>query len=150
LESGGILSKIKRKRDKKYNGELAGILPITIRFSSDDARHLKMEPHTALEQMAEGLGDGDSFNTILLRLNTGKILAERIFNDDAVLVMCAGLVAMIEVNARHCRMEKWGISPDEREAVGEALVLADDIQDGTTRREQLKAMKYVVRTAHYV
>lgn len=135
-----------KRRKKCYAAKYKGILPITLRFSSQDEQELSLTPHIELEKLHHGLADEGSFNLLALRLNTGKVIAEN-HHEDSVEPICQGMAALIMVRDRKRRVQKWGATPEECKLIGRALNEADSLQGAATRRIQRDAMRFVINTA---
>ncbi|KAF3997523.1 hypothetical protein [Glaciimonas immobilis] len=122
-------------------------MPITIRHSGSDEKALMFDAHTELLKMREGVATPESWHVLTCRLNIGNTLAHWNFNDTARDVMDTGLEALRQVYARMERTDKWGCSADELASISAALVLTDDIQMASTRRELRNAIDHVYKVA---
>jgi hypothetical protein len=141
------MSASKAKRNKKYIPR-ANAIPIAFRFNSEDERTLQLVPHTELLKLKMGSGDSQAWNTIVCRLNIGMTLAHMgEQSDEAKRAMHASLEAMRSVLARNRETGKWGATGSELTAIGDGLVLTDEMQKGSTRRVLRDAMHVVFKEA---
>jgi hypothetical protein len=100
-----------------------------------------------LMKLREGLGDEQSWHTLVCRLNIGIVSAWQ--NEIDSTEINRGLDAMINVRERHKNSGRWGLSGDDLRDIGDALVLTDSIQLSLTRRQLNKAIDYVYKEATY-
>lgn len=87
----------------------------------------------------------DDAHTIVSALLIGNELA-KLF-DGAQQVISEGVDAIAAVKDRGDKTGKFGLSGDQFQAISKALVLVDDMQDGSRRREVLAAIRKVWRDA---
>ena len=118
------------------------MLPIIFRQSKSADRTLKTMPHLALSAMRSGKGTFDDWETLATRINIGVVLAARHFKD-ASEAMQGAVEAIQSAHKRFTEAKRWGLSGDEFRAIGEALNLADEMQEQCTRRELRDAMLFV-------
>lgn len=136
-----------KKPRKRYIPKLPGI-PVLFRFGQEDEQKLQMVPHAELLKLRNGLADAGTWHTIVCRLNIGMTIAHQgEQSDEAKQAMAESLQAMRDVWARHEKTAKWGASGDELKAIGDGLVLTDDLQKASTRRELRDAMNHVFKVA---
>jgi hypothetical protein len=141
------VSASKAKRNKKYQPRSAAI-PIAFRFNADDERTLQLVPHTELLKLKMGSADESSWHGLTCRLNIGMTLAHMgEQSDEAKRAMHASLEAMRSVLARNRETGKWGATGSELTAIGDGLVLTDEMQKGSTRRVLRDAMHVVFKEA---
>lgn len=118
-----------------------GKLPILFRTNPEDDRALKLMPHTDLAEIREGRGTEDGYWTVANRLNWASTMASMVeFSFDPAPVINAGLDAMLALNVRFREIGRFALKAEELKAVGEALTLADDMHDATTRRQHRDAL----------
>ena len=131
----------KRPR-KQYRQKHIG-LPVTIRFKKEDECTLQLVPHAELLKLKSGEADEQTWHTLIARLNVGMVVSN--MREIAEGAKCArnGLDALLAVRERYRKTGKWGVSGDEALAIGDALVLTDDLQKTSTRRLLRDAMRYV-------
>lgn len=131
-------SKPKKTYRQKYP---KGQLPIVFRHSSQADLTLKVIPKKDLERLRLGEADEITINTLVFRLNWGYIMAGEIFDTpEARLIMENGLAAIRSVKERHKKTGKYGVTGEEFFAMGDALNMTDEMQAGSTRREQQKCL----------
>lgn len=138
----------KRRKPGRPAREL-GALPILMRFSRNAEIDLQLIPHAALENIREGRGSEQDWHTLAFRVNVGQMLGRQAFAGRADVhgVMDAGVVAVAELGKRYRRAGRMVATGDELRAIGEALCLTDELQENTTRRQQLVATRSVYITA---
>lgn len=135
------------KPRKKHTPKRAGI-PVVFRFNQEDETRLQMAPHAELLKLRNGMGDTGTWHTIVCRLNIGITVAHNTSQSDEIKKALAdSLAAMRVIFARHQKTDKWGATGDELKAVGEGLVLTDDLQKAVTRRDLRDAMEHVFKVA---
>lgn len=135
------------KKPRKAHRPKPAQLPVAYRFSSDDERTLQLIPHQELERLRTGEADESCWHTITCRLNIGMTLARRLYSADAVVTMAHALDAVCDVRDRFKRVAKWGLSGDEAKRIGAGLVLTDEMQKASTRRQMRDAINYVMKAA---
>lgn len=119
----------------------SGKLPILFRTNPEDDRALKLMPHTDLAEIREGRGTEEGYWVVANRLNWASTLTSMVeFSFDPAPVINAGLEAMLALNKRFMEIGKFVLRAEELKAVGEALTLADDMHDATTRRQHRDAL----------
>jgi hypothetical protein len=123
-------------------------LPATIRYSQADEQHLQLVPHVSLEQRRTGDADEGAWHTLAVRVNWGVVLAAR--HDhlaECRPVMAASIGALRSIWERHGRTGAWGFSGEEYRALGDALVLVDEMQLALPRRDLLDALRVTFKVA---
>jgi hypothetical protein len=121
--------------------------PLVFRQTEEQERMLQMIPHAALTKMVAQVGDDHAWHTIACRLNIGQTLAHRHFNIEQENEVRKAMKAIAEVMYRYDRVKKYGILPEEEERIHNALILIDQMQKNTTRRELAAATIEVFRVA---
>lgn len=118
-----------------------GMLPIIFRNAESDDQILKTMPHADLAILREGRGSDEQYWCVTNRINWASTLASMIeFSFDPAPILNAGLDAMMALMARKQAVGKFVFKAEELKAVGEALTLADDMHDATTRRQHRDAL----------
>ncbi|MCL1619473.1 hypothetical protein [Ralstonia pseudosolanacearum] len=133
----------KRRHHRGRPARETGALPSVIRFSRGAEVQLQLVPHVELEKLRDGTAAEESWHTLAFRINVGQVLAQQHFAHvgDVLDAMARGVVAVAEVGKRFRRVG------DEFRAIGAALTLTDDMQEATTRRQQLHATQTVYALA---
>lgn len=139
-----------RKRSKYRPKTPPGFMtiPAMFRYSQQEETALQLVPHSELDKFRHGLGDEVAWNTLAFRLNWGYVMADE-FGDEPRAVMVEGLNAIRAIRERNERLQKWGCTGDEFFAIGEALNLTDEMQQKTTRKEQLDAIRKTLSVSEY-
>jgi hypothetical protein len=138
------MSRTKKPRNKAHRPKcLPGQIPVTIRFGADDARLLQLVPHLELDKLRTQTADPATWDTITSRLNIGLVLSNNLFTTVEQTVLCDALDAMRAIKARFARIGKWGGSQNEIECAHSGLVLTDEMQLQSTRRELRDSINYV-------
>lgn len=118
-----------------------GTLPIIFRNDAEVERTLKVMPHLDLAEIREGRGSKDHYWTVVNRLNWSSTLASMVeFSFDPSPVLNAGQDAMMALYERFKATGSYVFKGEELKAVGEAMTLADDMHDATTRRQHRDAL----------
>lgn len=119
-----------------------GDLPIIFRNDAETERELKLMAHSDLAEIRDERGTEEQYWTVANRMNWASTLASMIeFSFDPAPIINAGLDAALALNKRFVTFGKLRISEAEAAAIGEALTLADDMQDATTRRQHRDALR---------
>jgi len=118
-----------------------GALPIVFGINEDASRELKLIAHQELLELREGRGNLGNWDCVTSRISWASTLAGMVeFSFDPSPVINAGIDSMMAVHKRWQEKEKFVFTGDELRAVGEAITLADDMQDATTRRQHRDAL----------
>ncbi len=133
---------------KKYRpgGRVSANRIKTFRYNAEADLWLKLMPHQALEALRNGTADADLHNMLAVRTLWGARMVEDhlIDPEEARQVMALGLAAVESISARYDRLGRFGATGEELNHIGDALLLCDDLQDTTTRREQEISLKAVL------
>lgn len=118
-----------------------GALPIIFRTAPEDERTLKLMPHTELATIRAGEGNEESYWTVTNRLNWASTLASMVeFSFSPTETINAALDALMALHERYKQVGKFVLKGEELRIIGEALTLADDMHDATTRRQHRDAL----------
>jgi hypothetical protein len=124
---------------------------ILTKLDPENTRNLKLVPHQCLAEIREGRGTEQSWNTLACRINWASVLVCNHtgieFSTDPKPAMMEALDALRALDARWRDKGKYIATGPELKAIGEALSLADDIQDVTTRRDHRDAFVTVMAVA---
>ena len=120
-------------------------IPVLLRFSEHDGRQIKLMAHASLAAIREGAGSKEDWDTLAGRLNLGLVLSRLPEYQGVAPDFDRALNGLVSLKERALRTGRWVATGDELKAMGEALVIADDIQDGTTRKDLLAALQTVMR-----
>jgi hypothetical protein len=121
-------------------------LPKIFRHDKESEIALQLVPHQELEKFKTGEADEYTWNTVCFRLNWGYVMSGDHFDSvEARELMEKSLAAIKSVKARHERTGKWGTTGEEFNIIGQALVLTDDMQLNTTRRQQDDSLNTLLR-----
>ena len=135
-----------KKPRKAYKPKFC-VMPITMGIDPDAKRAIAMIPYLELKNLAEGGQDETHWHTIASRLNVGAVLALSHYTQDAQDAMRDALDVLRNIWRRHESVGKWGASKAEIGEINDALVLIDEMDKTTTRREQRAAVMHVWNTA---
>lgn len=134
------------KRNKKYRPKyLPGTLPVVFALAKEKKTDLQLPYHISLDALRMGNGTLDDTHTIISALLIGQELS-RLF-EDAHQPLIDAIDAIAAVKERGDVTGKFGVSGDQFRAISAALVLVDDMQDKSMRREVLAAIRKVWRDA---
>lgn len=131
-----------RQPDWQQRGQQHTTLPVTIRFAPRHETDLQLSPHATLDMFREGVAEENDWHLLALRLNWGRLLAERHMKEFAD-ILAAAQEALRAVRERHGRTGRWGVSQPEFVAMGEGLNHTDTMQLKCTRRELRDALEAV-------
>ena len=133
-----------RKRSK-YRPKPA-VLPKMFRHSREADIDLQLVPHQELEKFKTGEADEYTWNTVCFRLNWGYVMSGDHFDSvEARELMERSLAAIRSVKTRHEKTGRWGTTGEEFNIIGQALVLTDDMQMNTTRKQQDQSLQTLLR-----
>ena len=135
------------KKPRKPKKFVPKTLPMTIRHNEETETALQLAPHSELLKLREGYGDDSSWHTIVARLNVGLVAANAEGKEDQAKQIRTGLDAMLKVQARFEKSNKWGVSGSDLREIGDGLVLTDNLQLSLTRKQFAKAIDYVYQHA---
>lgn len=116
-------------------------LPL-LRYTQAVETRLQLDPHVALDAFREGTATKESWDTLAYRLQWGAVMA-RDHYPDAVQTIHEAQVAMLSVQDRHTRTGRWGMAGREFYDIGAGLNCTDTMQLGTTKKEQVAAIRAV-------
>jgi len=131
-----------KKPRKKYKPRFAPAIPIVFGLASEKKTDLRLPYHLSLEALRTGHGTADDAHTILSSLLVARELAAKFNGAD----LNDALEAIAAVKERG-DAGRWGVSGDQFKAISAALVLFDEMQDASTRREVRGAIQKVWREA---
>lgn len=138
-----------KKPRKKHVPKRTG-MPVVFRFNEEAEQRLQLAAHAELLKLRSGLADEPTWHTITCRINIGQTIAHQENHEGEVKnVMAAALAAMRSVFERYQSTGKWGTTGDELKAIGEGLVMTDELQKNSTRRTIKRALEHVYRVAAY-
>lgn len=136
---------MKKRRNKKYVPKPMAAIPIIFGLASEKKTDLRLPYHLSLEALRTGNGTADDAHTIFSSLLIGRELA-RLYQSETQQTVMSGIDAIAAVKERGDQ-GKWGVSGEQFKAISEALVLVDEMQDASTRREVRDAIKTVWKEA---
>ncbi|HYF57372.1 MAG TPA: hypothetical protein VEA81_00295 [Burkholderiaceae bacterium] len=119
-------------------------MPAAFRHSPEAELQLQLVPHVDLERLRTGAADDMAWTTLATRINWGSVLAHE-YHPEAIETMEAAARALASVHQRHARLGTWGASGPEFTALGDALVVVDEMQQAHTKRELHAALQTVMR-----
>ena len=136
-----------KKPRKKYNPhKLATATPVTIRYNNKDALKLQLAPQISLGEFKSGKGHAANWHTIWWRIHFGKQLAHLFDGGEHETYLDQALAIMDDVKDRAQEEPYfWTIEPSDANVVGQVLTLVDEMQESTTRRDQLTASLAVAK-----
>jgi len=116
------------------------------RHSKEADIDLQLVPHQELEKFKTGEADEYTWNTVCFRLNWGYVMSGDHFDSvEARELMEQSLKAIRSVKTRHEKTGRWGTTGEEFNIIGQALVLTDDMQMNTTRKQQDQSLQTLLR-----
>lgn len=135
-------------RNKRISGGVRKTVlsktPILIRHTEEESRRMKALPYLSLASFrgeiltVEKQPHGYDWRTLYFRALSCLELATKHFNEEsAVTVANDALLILISVKDRRLENGLWRMSPYEIDALHTCLLLVDQMQDLTTRKEQL-------------
>lgn len=124
-------------------------LPINIRFEQKHETDFQLLPHLCLSKFRDGTADSADVNTLAVRLNLGRVLAEAHFGADVAEPLRQAQKALHAVKERHARTGAWGTTAQEHAAMGAVLNSTDAMQLQCSRRDLRDAIEAVYGANEY-
>ncbi|SUA78280.1 hypothetical protein [Pandoraea pnomenusa] len=140
----------KHRKQRRAYVPSARRIPIILRHNSAAECQLMLVPHEELEKLRTGMATEESWHTLAFRINVGQALAVAYFTPDVREALSEAAIAVSEVGKRYMTENRLGVTGDQFRAIARGLTLTDDLQKITTRREQLEAHQFALRTAAQV
>lgn len=138
----------KKQAGRKFNPATHAIVPSLFATSPSRSTWIKLAPHTRLDSIAEGIGTKFDLEVLKGRINVGYVLVTQLFSElEAAAVMLTGLDVIRAIEARDEKYPRF-VDLEECQLLGDALNLADEVQDATTRKEQATALQLVHKTCN--
>ena len=109
------------------------------RVTPDQELNLKLIPHGHLTALFEGRGGEEEYLTVAFRVLVGgslTVLADTAGEKTLEKEFDPAVDALISVGERYERLGKFGLNGDELKSLKSALILTDDLQDVSTRKQQ--------------
>lgn len=138
------MAKSKKPR-KAYKPMMTAAIPIVFGLAKEKKTDLRLPYHLSLEALRSGHGCDDDAHTIVSALLIGRELS-KLYQAEAQQTVLRGIEAITAVKHRGDN-GAWGVSGDQFRAISEALVLVDEMQDASTRREVRSAIQKVWKEA---
>lgn len=131
------MAKSKKPR-KKYNpNKNLCQTPVTVRYSKEEGDRMKYRIYFHLGRLiTDDCGAGD-YLALEFRIRVGRELAKLFDGNDAIEMMDKGLSLLQTMKENRIITGKWKINDVLQNELRSVLSLVDDIQDQTTRKEQL-------------
>ncbi len=130
-------NKSKKRVSAGLRKTLLSKTPLTIRYTEDQEQALKLRPHLHLEEFTNNNGTDRGWWTLCFRLNTGKELAVLFKNSEALEAINTGLDALEQIRLRYDCNQLWRLTEAEFKLIGPCLDVINEMQEKSTRREQL-------------
>ena len=118
--------------------------PVLFRYGKDDDNKLKFPPQISLEEFNSGLGDLSKWKTIYFRVQVGTQLINYFEKDSLDIRIEDGIDCLNDIYYHHQKTNKWEINSNQLSLMKSILCCIDNMQDGTTRNQQLIATNYVL------
>lgn len=114
--------------------------PLTIRYSPSSDAMLKDYPRQSLGVLSDA-GSERAWNDVFFRVNIGVELAKLYIAQDVSAEFRGAIAALLAIELRSAsasdQERAWSATQDEIASIDAALDITDQIQDTTTRKEQL-------------
>lgn len=121
-------------------------LPTIFRNTPAEEQQLKLVPHTHLAALADGKGTTNAYATVVFRTLVGgmlTVLTEEQCEKALAAEFDEAIRALLAMGERHEGGLPLIATETEHALIGRALVLADDLQDVCTRKQQAEAYRWV-------
>lgn len=127
-----------KKPAKKYNpNKLKTNTPLTIRYTEQEALRLKLPPLVSLQEFKSGKAIPAGRKTLEFRLHVGKELCSKHFQQSLIPELDKAISIV------QAAKDSLTITAEDCELIGPLLVSIDEMQDLTTRRDQLEVYRKV-------
>jgi hypothetical protein len=134
-------SRESRKQAQKYR--TTKLAPI-FGFSPEEIRRIKLTAHLSLTDLAEGRGDGMKYGDVLSRILLGRELAFQFFSIEAAEYLHKAMNAVVNIYYECVKKDEWSISHDQRQELGDAIAMVDDMHEHLSRKEYFKVQDWVL------
>lgn len=127
-----------KKPRKKYNpNKNQSDVPINIRYSKAEGDSLKYRIYYHLYRLTTQDCDAGDYLAIEFRLRIGCGLVELFDKGEPNKVIDEGFMLLKQIKQRRLEKGSWTITPNQEDRLRLVLSVIDDLQDATTRAEQL-------------
>lgn len=126
------------KPRKKYNPNKTTVnTPLTIRYSKQEGDSLKYRIYFHLHRLTTDDCDNGDWLALQFRLKIGVGLAKNFIEDNIAPTINEGLIILEEIKENRIANNTWRITNEQENKLRYLLSIIDDMQDNTTRKEQL-------------
>ena len=122
--------------------------PVNIRYNKTGDLRLKLPPQISLQQFLTGKSNLAAWDTIYFRVQVGIYLSSHFETDSLGVNLQATVDLLVRIKKHYEEKNIWLMDSLEHAAIKETLVVIDNMQDHTTRRQQLDAYNYVYKFVH--
>lgn len=130
---------------KKINGSFKSKLkshtPINIAVPKHLQEQIKRIPRLSLEAFKESRGTGTDWYNLMFRTKIGLDLALAFYTEEGSDALKEVHDVCLELHREYKKINKWTITGYQYETLLSGLEAIDQIQDETTRRDQLEVFK---------
>jgi hypothetical protein len=134
-----------KKKFKNTVCKLKTNSPINIRYDKAGDLRLKLPPQISLEQFKNNEGTLAAWTTLYFRIHVGLKLADK-FSNESIPIVFNEAIEILNINKNNYAVNKvWNFTGKDIDAIRSVLTTIDELQDNTTRRDQLEAYNSVYK-----
>ncbi|MCK9234694.1 MAG: hypothetical protein M0R77_00100 [Gammaproteobacteria bacterium] len=133
------MAKSKKPRKKHNPNKTTFNRPPLFRYSKEEGEMLKERIYFHLSRFEDRVANAGDYIAIRFRIEVGINLADHFENNEFKLLFHAALDTLTKVLTRRETSGKWAMGDNEIAELKYAISIVDEIQDKTTRVEQLPA-----------
>lgn len=133
-----------KKKFKNTVCKLKTNSPINIRYDKAGDLRLKLPPQVSLEQFKNNEGTMAAWTTLYFRIHVGIKLADK-FNDSILVYLNEAIDLLDSIKKNYVEKNTWVFTGEDIDTVRAVLTVIDEMQDNTTRRDQLEAYNAVYK-----
>ncbi len=130
-----------RKINGTYRTKLKSHTPITIAIPKHLMDSIKRIPRLSLESFKESRGSSTDWYNLTFRIKIALDLAKRYYTDEASEALVDVFEDCLNLYRNFKSTSKWSITEEQYDSILMGLDAMDQIQDETTRRDQLEVFK---------
>lgn len=130
----------KKPRKKRNHNKTLTVTPLTVRYSKNEGNILKFRIYFHLHRIASSDANAGDWLAIKFRLEVGILLSDFFLEKEKIDSLIHDALTLLDkIKERRESNGTWQITTEAEFQLRFVLSIVDDIQDNTTRKEQLPA-----------
>lgn len=134
-----------KKKFKNTVCKLKTNSPINIRYDKAGDLRLKLPPQVSLEQFKNNEGTMAAWTTLYFRIHVGIKLADKFDTNSIMNHFNEAIDLLNNIKKNYVESNTWVFTGDDIDTLRAVLTVIDEMQDNTTRRDQLEAYNAVYK-----